>query len=60
MSTFINWVLTLTDKKLFNRVLIYPVKNYRRGADDLQAFMADRGDDGHEIGDADACPMSRS
>ena len=37
-----------------------PVKNYRRGADDLQAFMADRGDDGREIGDAAACPMSRS
>ena len=32
-------------------------KNYCRGAGDLLAFMADRGDDGREIGDTAACPM---
>ena len=42
------------------RCAYFPVKNYRHGADNLYAFMADRGDDGREIGDAAACPMSRS
>ena len=37
-----------------------PVKIYWRGADDLYAFMAYRGDDWREIGDAAACLMSRS
>ena len=35
-------------------------QNYRLGADNLQALMADRGDDGREICDQAACYMSRS